>query len=700
MLSSLSRFARTCHTGLWLAVVAAVVAIVPASGQSLLASNPEVIAGSTETVPGLTNGEVFRQGDPFETIVLDDAGNVFFRGRMEFGFVTPWNRVAYFHGSSHDNLTMVIRSADPEPSGTIPNATLNAGTETGLGQNYLMSPTGARVLWGANLSFSAVQLPATENTALYIGNPAGGWSILVQEGDPAPGTPGCAYATNFTSVSTLNLGVLDDGTVMYRSALTGGDVSGSNDDDAVFSGPQGSPALVMREERTALDSGELIGELGQLSQLNSSGSLLLDATLDTELGSPPATTADDRVLFLYEQANGLQVLVREGDPAPGIPGGVTFGTPSGSWNIYTGLCAFNASGASAIRAGLVGPGVTPGLDDEALYVVSLAGHTLVLRRGDSAPGIPGATINALSHATIGINDAGVVTFASSLSGAVTVADNTALWSGQPGALQLVAREGDPAPGTGGSLFGDTYGRPTSMNNAGQVLFRNTLSGGDAPGTSLWAWDPVCGLRAVMLTGDIVEYIPGSFGAAFGLSNPPTNNGYGRPMSFADDGTLALRVLVNNGSLSLVAVVVVHVDGCSPPPTSYCTAAPNSAGCVPSIFWSGEPTLFGADDFVVQADQVLPQRPGLLFWGISGAANLPFQGGTLCVQPPLKRNLPLLSGGTPPCGGLYTEPFTQALMAQSGFVSGQQVWSQFWMRDPASLSGSGVSFSDGLHFTVQ
>jgi len=56
--------------------------------------------------------------------------------------------------------------------------------------------------------------------------------------------------------------------------------------------------------------------------------------------------------------------------------------------------------------------------------------------------------------------------------------------------------------------------------------------------------------------------------------------------------------------------------------------------------SGLPRAGAASGFQVTASNLLDHRVGLFVYGTSGAANAPFQGGTLCVAPPLRRT-PLL-----------------------------------------------------------
>ncbi len=132
------------------------------------------------------------------------------------------------------------------------------------------------------------------------------------------------------------------------------------------------------------------------------------------------------------------------------------------------------------------------------------------------------------------------------------------------------------------------------------------------------------------------------------------------------------------------------------PTTYCTAKTTSSGCTPAIGYSGAPSASAPSGFTVSVDQVESSKPGILFYGTSGANNLPFQGGFLCVQSPIKRTPPQSSGsgGSPPCTGVLSLDLNAAgVCAQIG--AGNRAWMQGWFRDPPSPSTTGLS--DALTF---
>jgi subtilisin family serine protease len=134
-------------------------------------------------------------------------------------------------------------------------------------------------------------------------------------------------------------------------------------------------------------------------------------------------------------------------------------------------------------------------------------------------------------------------------------------------------------------------------------------------------------------------------------------------------------------------------------STYCTGKTNSLGCVPAIGTNGAQPSRSAGAFTVTCTNVLNQKFGLLFFG-AAPLNSPFQGGTLCVAAPTQRTGSANSGGATSgnsCTGAYGFQFTTAQMAVFGLDPGETVYAQWWMRDPASPSTTGLS--NARRFTV-
>ena len=139
------------------------------------------------------------------------------------------------------------------------------------------------------------------------------------------------------------------------------------------------------------------------------------------------------------------------------------------------------------------------------------------------------------------------------------------------------------------------------------------------------------------------------------------------------------------------------------PTTYCTSQTSSNGCTPQIAAAGTASVSSSSGFVISASQVRSQQNGMLFYGTNGRATTAWLGGTLCVQPPLRRTPVINSGGNfgaPDCSGVLSRDFntwTSTAGDPSLFV-GQLVRAQFYSRDPGA--GSNLNLSDAVEFYLE
>ncbi len=186
----------------------------------------------------------------------------------------------------------------------------------------------------------------------------------------------------------------------------------------------------------------------------------------------------------------------------------------------------------------------------------------------------------------------------------------------------------------------------------------------------------------------------------------------KPLPMTHDGWIQETVaLSGSGQLSsevegwLSLLTPEQKDPSKHPPSIYCTAKVNSLGCASAIAFSGTPSASAGSGFAITAGNLLNNVSGLLFYGKSGAAAVPFQGGFFCVQPPITRTQGQASGGTPPpaadCSGTFAFDFNA--YAASGLdpalTAGKTVWAQYWSRDPGFSLPDNTNLSDALEFTL-
>jgi hypothetical protein len=536
--------------------VAALLGAGLAPAQSLLVSQGQVIAYSGaagtpdgDVAPGLSMGERFGGSSGPNSGVIDDSGRVLFRAQLvdSAGMPMPTGQDylsrGYFLGDSRGNLVKVLRGGEPEPSGTIPGATLQTGSGTvALTSSPRMASNGL-IMFGANFwDVGGLTVATANDSALYTGTP-GSFQILAREGDVAPGCGGATYSTDFGSMAFNSTSINAAGQIVFQSNLAGAGVVTANN-AAWFTGSAGNVQLMLRKGDLA-PGGEQVSAIGPAAQMNSSGQVLVEITYVVGSGTTPVTSADDKALWIYTPGLGATQVLREGGSTP-IPG-TTYAAPS-----ITGNSVFNAAGQALVGTGLAGA-VTVGVDDQAIFLVSTAGSSLVVRRGDAAPGVAGANFLTPGIFNMCLTDGGTVAFNSTLvGGGVTPANDSGLFTGTPGNFVLVGREGDVAPGSGGQTFGPFAGGGLFLNTAGQVAFANVLSAG-AFVQSLYCWDLVLGVQPLFMPNDSLEVQPGVFNTMTQSATIPSSNGEARPLAFANDGTLTFRTSTSTGAFATVKV---------------------------------------------------------------------------------------------------------------------------------------------------
>jgi hypothetical protein len=137
------------------------------------------------------------------------------------------------------------------------------------------------------------------------------------------------------------------------------------------------------------------------------------------------------------------------------------------------------------------------------------------------------------------------------------------------------------------------------------------------------------------------------------------------------------------------------------PAVYCSGKPTSQGCVPSMSWLGIPSATSSAPFKLRAADIVSNQNGILFYGYSPAYT-PFQDGTLCAAPTLSRTGVQNSGGDAGplnCSGTFSMDLNARIQSgvDPGLQAGTTVYAQYWFRDPAAASGTGLS--DAVQVTV-
>jgi hypothetical protein len=529
--------------------------LAPARAESLLTTNGTFFAWPDTEAPGLP-GVYFAGNVDFSTLAED--GTLAFRADLYGAGTSGINSRALFTGTSAATLAMLARWNDPAPG--LPGlALMNPAGSQGIHYPISISPSGGYSTWSSWLSGPGVG--TTNDSALFRSSP-GGHLLLAREGDPAPGTAGAVYFGNLQADYQF-VKVNRNGTVLFQSELAGGDVIGTTNNAALYTGTPGALSVIVRKGDTVLPGVMSVSGTSFSAQLDNIGRVLYDLGLS----GAGVTAANDNSIWFYAPGSGSQLLVREGDAAPGTAGAVF---------VNTGVSAFpgispnslTRSGRYEFTTGLSGAGVNPGVNDRALYAGTVGGGlTLIARRGQPAPGTD-AFFDGFSPFYSLINDAGDVAFQATLTGGTSGENNdTGIWIWRSGTLSKVVREGDPVAGMPGTRYDSFIGWNMLFNDLGQIIVHSSLLGGEvtyAPDNTklLLAWDPVKGLFFAARSGEDVEGAPGSVRKTRVFSTIQYNNSDGAALSLGKNGTLGVTAYLTDGT------AVATVDLNCHPSTAY------------------------------------------------------------------------------------------------------------------------------------
>jgi hypothetical protein len=335
------------------------------------------------------------------------AGDVAFGGRLS-GATPTWGIFVHTAGAAAARAL----SGDPAPAP--------------LGGSYVAF--GWPNLDGAGgVSLGAlVRLSPTETVNALVLATGAGDALLASELDAAPGAGGTLeLALGDTSLHARGPG----GAPVFRSDVIGGSAG-----SGIFVGT--SSALALAGDPSPMG--------GSYLYLDTPGA---NAAGKVAFGASLAGAAVPGGVFV-DTGSGAEALVLSGDLGPG---GETFAA------FY--LPQVSASGDVMFMADW-GDGVSGGI-----YVRDAGGIRAVATTGQALPETDGGSIDSLGGPAH-FSDAGSVAFGAALVGGsvaagVFVADAS-------GALELVARSGDPVPGAPGQSFA-SFGVAAS-NGAGQVAF--------------------------------------------------------------------------------------------------------------------------------------------------------------------------------------------------------------------------------------
>ena len=347
-------------------------------------------------------------------------------------------------------------------------------------------------------------------------------TVVAYKGEAAAGISG----VTFSAFGSPEVNLLDG--VAFETTLAGTGVTTANDLAIYVDDSTGTLQIARTGQAAPIATGTTTGTATFASLgnplYNDSGAVAFGGQLKVVAGE--ATTATD--LGVWSTSTGsLTLVARQGSQAPGYPTGVTFGTFNalGLSDLGTVIVAtLNANKAADVGSTTdlgIWEGTTPanlGLElhtgqtvggktisaltylspqtlvggqtrdfaagtrdlvlgatftDKTTGIVEVTSGTATLPaiKGDTAPGITGATFSAFGSPIINTN--AHIAFEATVAGPVTTASNAGIWAeDNTGTLQLVAQTGViPAPGTTATFV--TLSDPVYNDNE-KVAFGGTL----------------------------------------------------------------------------------------------------------------------------------------------------------------------------------------------------------------------------------
>lgn len=556
-----------------------------AAAQSIMSQQHEVVLAVGDTVanaPGIT----ISGASGIDAPVIDQNGTLLFRARL-LGAVSATDERAYFLGRGKGDVRMIVRAGDQAP-GLPAGILLRTATSTGINGSPRISPFGEIVLFQSALHdpVNPANTPTTADSAFFWGQP-GGLTVLAREGDPVPfpSLPGTTWGAMAASLQST--GINAAGQALFSTTLVGGPVTTAND-GVVVMGTPGSLTIVS-QEGDVWSGGEVVipisgaTQLSFITQINSQGYVLRDVRFSTTIGT--ATLANDRALSTWVAGNEL-IVVREGNPAPGLVPGVVFGNTANTWTPDTGNCTLTNGGKTAFLGSLLGGDTVIGTNDRALYHGDFNGLSLVMRRNDPCPGLAnGETFGNTGNSSLTCNETDVAFINFLLGPSVTTANDSSIWVGNAGNLQMVAREGDlvptsvlPAGVNGPWAFGaiSTGTNNPLLNQRGDVIFQAEVVDPTAPATfkRVWlTWNKLFGLRLLLDAGDTFTTGLGTNTWSVVSSQAGFNSGDGSQPHFNNAGDFAVRPNLDGALVG--AVIRTHVGSLFAQPASIDTATGGS-----------------------------------------------------------------------------------------------------------------------------
>jgi len=346
---------------------------------------------------------------------------------------------------------------------------------------FLLTPH--LVLMGGNAADSAT--PNAQRTGIRFD--AAQAAPILSQGMQAPGVNEGIFFSNYSDPQYNS-----QRKATFLGSLIGLGVDEAND-EGVWTGTAGSLELLARKG-DGVPGSDLELSFGGFREplINTAGEVAFAGLLE---GSG-VDEMNDQVIWCTV-AGALNIVARTSLPAPGTTVGVSYADLSAP--------VLNGGGELAFLGELTGAGVD-GTNDVGIWKGAPGAWTLVARTGAAAAGMDAGVVFSGLNAPA-LNDSGDVAFVAYVTGSGVEDENdSAIWAGAPGALQLALREGAQAAGANAVLEYASFER-VLLTGAGQVVFSARLRGVGVDASNdvgIWVVEPDRSVRLVARTGALFD----------------------------------------------------------------------------------------------------------------------------------------------------------------------------------------------------
>lgn len=446
----------------------------------------------------------------FNNPVIGPTGIVTFRGQLAgTGLQTtaPNNTHIFVTGNTGGaGLTQIARAGNALPSGLAPGLVCNTTTGVnGLGSAQYQCANGATLITG-NLNGAGV---TTTTSPFWMWRDSTGTNnyILYRGGDAYPVGTGVVMSVSAGSPQYVN----NDGNALVSAALTGtGVITGSgvtqNNSAVMWMGPSGKSVVIRRGDAAPGFTDGTVFQPDTFGLQCNGNNVVLTGKLAAASG---ITTSNDTVYLTNAWGNGLEIFARKGSPIPGYPtlNFQSLVTATTSPITFAQHPLMN-DGSIVFRSSLGGSGATVGLNDSATFSAKNGVFTMLLRKGDSVPGISGVVFSSTGSGSV-MNNNGMYAY----EGILMNADGTSITGSTIGSsflgvrkangtVVVLARALDAIPGISGATYAGIAGSSSlCISDSGVVVFANAFNLGASSNVAIFAWDEVAGLRVIAKSGD-------------------------------------------------------------------------------------------------------------------------------------------------------------------------------------------------------